>query len=343
MKLFLAALWLAAPAHATFVVVRGPHHQIWAGGSDCAELRRQKAVLAQWKAKLDERPYRAPKRDEKCAPTTPTSEAPFAKYALRLDDAVPGLLKRVEGICPTAPGPNCWNATLVASEILPHLRYAEHYEMSFWMNSPLCRAVKAREKLAPGDVIAIRYHGEEEHGFVYLSEEMSFSKNGYTTDSSYELQSPRDVFNLYEVPTDCRRADPNSSVDRFRCPRQANYFRCQSLGSYLKTYPQLAKKYRCMTEQFSKLEAKVSRSAFREAKSCPNLKQLRQDICRVGGAKSKSCDAGFLDRSLEIRSEGTLHQIKLMEEAAAKDQNPPDGTLPPTPEAHGDANAPQEP
>jgi hypothetical protein len=78
--------------------------------------------------------------------------------------------------------------------------------MNFWMTSPLCQERKPDESPAPGDIIAIRDDtGGEVHGFIYLTGDLAYSKNGYAQGTRYELQSPKKVFDVYDVPVDCQR------------------------------------------------------------------------------------------------------------------------------------------
>jgi hypothetical protein len=85
-------------------------------------------------------------------------------------------------------GPNCWNLAMVMSGVLPALRYSTAEEMAFFMNSPLCRQLKPGEKKRPGDIGAIRTDDKEFHGFMWVSDDIVFSKNGFDRNAPYALQ-----------------------------------------------------------------------------------------------------------------------------------------------------------
>lgn len=132
-------------------------------------------------------------------------------------------------------GPNCWNATLVATGILPELRYSTYKEMTFWMNSKFCREKDLDEPIEIGDVIAIRElltganTYSEVHGFIYMDEKLSFSKNGATKKEPYLLQSTDMVFSSYNVLKECRRIKGIPKDDLKCLQRWANIYKCEAI------------------------------------------------------------------------------------------------------------------
>ncbi|MEI8192180.1 MAG: hypothetical protein WCI75_20940, partial [candidate division NC10 bacterium] len=182
-------------------------------GSDCAGLRRQAAALSQWALRLGE--ASAPPGECACGPSECLMDA---------EASAPEIVRYLHGVHAGRWGPNCWNSVLVAAKILPALRFSPPEEMSFWMASPLCRMLGPEETPVPGDIVAIRAgEGEEVHGFVYVTEELVFSKNQLTAASPYLLQDPELVFAEFPVPAGCRKVSGAPSAD---CPAYANYFRC---------------------------------------------------------------------------------------------------------------------
>ncbi len=158
------------------------------------------------------------------------------KCQANVTECLPGHVKKFHGTKPANMGPNCWNLSLVMKDILPGLRYSTPEEMAFYMSSPLCRALKDEESKEVGDVGAIRtvFDGktEESHGFIYLSDDLSYSKNGFHNSSPYEVQSTEKILSIYGVPKDldCRKnqIDLNSE-----CNNAVSYYRCISFDDYL--------------------------------------------------------------------------------------------------------------
>jgi len=128
-------------------------------------------------------------------------------------------------------GPNCWNLALVMAKVVPALRYSSDHEMAFFMNSPLCRQLGPSEKKRPGDIGAIRTSkaGQELHGFMWISDDLVFSKNGASSKSPYEVQSFKDLTKTYDEVLDfmCK----NGMVKE--CTSKIETLRCQSMDSYL--------------------------------------------------------------------------------------------------------------
>jgi hypothetical protein len=169
------------------------------------------------------------------------SHVNLIKCGYDITDCVPDHVVKYYGDEPL--GPNCWNLALVLRNILPGLRYSSDEEMTFYMNSPLCRPLQNDEKKIPGDIGAIReLHPmktgiRETHGFIYISDEITYSKNGYSYNDPYVLQSLEAVFKEFDVPRskECRL---NQSSPSKNCPQAASYFRCMSMEEYLEKTPE---------------------------------------------------------------------------------------------------------
>lgn len=193
-------------------------------GKDCSVLKAQAEALASWTKKLDE-----DSQINKC-------KCFLGNCKVNVSHTLPKIASENQSNNPHYSGPNCWNASLVSTKILPNLRYTTPEELSFWLNSPLCKEREKDEKSSPGDVIAIRdFQSGEVHGFIHLTDDLAFSKNGYDKNNSYSLQSPDFVFSTYNVPKDCRKIF--SIPDQGICSSWANYYSCTSLNDYLKNHP----------------------------------------------------------------------------------------------------------
>lgn len=175
-----------------------------------------------------------------CDPASLGIDFGFDRCGYDITDCVPDHVVKYHGARPGVEGPNCWNLALVMSEILPSLRYSPPEEMVFYMAPPLCRQLGNQEPRRAGDVGAIRTvfadGTSEEHGFVYISEKLTYSKNGSTKYNPYALQDLESVYRTYGVPDrpECRR----NEIDRASgCNRSVAFFRCQPIADYLREAP----------------------------------------------------------------------------------------------------------
>ncbi|MFZ4714820.1 MAG: hypothetical protein ACOYL6_13970 [Bacteriovoracaceae bacterium] len=220
-------------------------------GKDCKLLIEESKAIKEWTKKLEENFV-----EQNC-----TNVA--GEYNLDITDLVPNFVKEHQSVCPKNSGPNCWNGALVGSKILDNLRYTTPEEMNFWMTSPLCHEVDtSKEPLKPGDVIAVRNNPSSEvHGFIHISENLVFSKNGFYKGSPYSFQSPENVFNVYQVKPECRVAfhQPPPEKD---CPLYANYFRCESFDNFEKKQKSKNENFDSINKILSGLECQISEYTF---------------------------------------------------------------------------------
>ena len=289
---------------APVAVSRGADGALILSGADCAVLERQAAALADWRGRLHEGAASA----DFCRCEADTC-------SLRIASAAPEFVNLMHGIRAGRWGPNCWNAALVSNKILSAPGFTSPAEMTFWMRSPLCRALRAGETPRPGDIIAVRDRaGEEVHGFVYLTEELAFSKNYLTAAAPYALQSPEEVYKEFPVPAECRK--PGASAPG--CPAYADHFRCSPREDYLQSAPGLPDKdYPEAAAAVSAAEGAISWLVLRW-RTDPELQSGAAEILAAQEkillparelARNRS---GLLWRALELRADSLLHQISLI-------------------------------
>lgn len=162
---------------------------------------------------------------------------------VEVSHCLPEHVLKYQDLLPEHSGPNCWNLSLVMKNILPGLRYTAPEEMAFYMKPPICRVLKSNEEREVGDIGAIRQVSKsgvlETHGFIYISEDLAYSKNGYSNHSPYAVQTLKGVLDLYNVPnrSECREAQKNLN---FSCEQSVNYFRCDSFEDFLKKNPNIS-------------------------------------------------------------------------------------------------------
>ncbi|MGE3609529.1 MAG: hypothetical protein AB7I27_08075 [Bacteriovoracaceae bacterium] len=232
----------------------------------CSEVEKVLLALNDWNANL--------KNNKHCQINSQNKIQRFEegfgedrKPQCKIDvtNCVPDHLVKYHGVNPNEKtGPNCWNLALVMKGILPALRFSSNEEMAFYMQPPLCRNLKNGEKRQAGDIGAIRtingHEVGEFHGFIYLSDDVAYSKNGSEEDSwPYLLQSLPEMLSIYEVPNSkkCR----SNEVDK-TCDLSASYFRCISFEDYLKQHKNIPDELLKYLSTYSNYEQCLERELF---------------------------------------------------------------------------------
>ncbi|MBA2405811.1 MAG: hypothetical protein H0V66_13630 [Bdellovibrionales bacterium] len=294
-------------ALAQSVTVKKVGSNIYLHGRDCNFLMKQADAINQWK-----NPQALPLSSENCICSP--------NCAIDVTKIVPKQVQEKQEVCAAHDGPNCWNSTLVTSGILSHFRYSEGAEMKFWMESPLCKERAATEPLQPGDIIAIRNaKGEEVHGFIHLTNELSFSKNGFAKESKYALQTPEYVFSGYGVPKLCRRFYKKPGNTSPECPNYANYFKCESMEDYLKKHPITNNEQLLTWQTLDSVECEVSELAFTKVLSEEQLALFKMSITAIASLALQKLalttltnDEKFIWKGISVKSWSLMEQIRLL-------------------------------
>lgn len=229
-------------------------------GSNCDLLKSEANAIAQWSKKQD-------------LAASAECNCKQSNCSIDITSFSPKLLQEKQSVCTLRNGPNCWNLSLVSTGVADQLRYSTPAEINFWMESPLCKKRKDGEKKEPGDVIAIRTgrNNSEVHSFIHLSDNLSFSKNGYHKDAPYTLQSPEYLYKIYEVEPGCQGIDKIPTEKK--CSNYSNAYRCISLDEYLKTNPIKSQKQQEIFQELKEVECQITDFISLE-KISPDLFQL---------------------------------------------------------------------
>ena len=216
-------------AHAgEFKVLRISPGQLWLEGPDCRSVQKQLHELAVWRTKVDH---------------SPDVEEPSLKVreedggcSMNITEIVPRFVRELAQTEPGQPGPNCFNSVLVSARLVPSFRYSTADELNFWMRSPLCTEVAKNSPLEPGDILVTSNQAAHPlHAFVYISDELAFSKNGMTQKSPFGVWGLESVFVSYEnflkAGRLCRRKNVNGSDAK--CELPINAYRCISFRDYV--------------------------------------------------------------------------------------------------------------
>lgn len=253
--LVIAISLLSAPAFGadTIQVIRTSAGRLVLKGPNCDQVNKQVKALRAWTQKLKE-PLSA--EDKK-----PSAHWFWRECTVDITDIVPKRVAQFHGVKPNFDGPNCWNSALVLSRLAKEFRLSWADEISFWMDSPLCRELRLNEKLEPGDIVMMRHVSGEHHACIYISPELVFSKNGSTKTTPFALQSLEGVLKYYKIPkeSECRRTVGRSSSDS--CWAWVNYFRCKSLEEYEKSYA--PESYQDIDHSLSSVERQIHERAMK--------------------------------------------------------------------------------
>ncbi len=206
---------------------RGTNGELLLEGTSCDVVRKETKALRAWTTQLG----------EPLAAFPELVSMPNGRCYAVLDGSAPEIVRSLEGQRAPNTGPNCHNTALVASKMSKYLHFTGGREMTFWITSPLCRALQAEEAPEPGDIIVIRTDrpfAMEYHSMIYLSDDMVFSKHDTAAFWPFALQSIDGELAAFGIPASasatCKRATgaPNE------CSVFANYFRCDSFDNFLR-------------------------------------------------------------------------------------------------------------
>ncbi|AFY01281.1 hypothetical protein Bdt_1586 [Bdellovibrio bacteriovorus str. Tiberius] len=286
----------------------------------CEEGKSIYSSLAKWS--------RNAKTGKTCDPGS-VMDQPGESCNFDITDCVPEHVVKYHGATPEVDGPNCWNLSLVMSNILPSMRYSTPEEMNFYMRPPLCRALKDGEKKEPGDVGAIRQIAgvgktNEYHGFIYIDEKIAYSKNGFSSMAPYALQTLDKVYKTYEVPNkqECRQNVINAKSSK--CGQAVAFYRCDSMENYLKNNQNVPDQVRETFKGMDAAENCVQEALFKGdalgAEARKNLREtglalveyLKDAKNKPEIAKMKPDERDFMLGSLQLRLAALGDQLQVV-------------------------------
>lgn len=199
-------------------------------GRGCAKLEQQLKALKNWQG-IEAAQNCKSKVRRRGNPNNPICE-------LNIHDCLPEQIKKYHDGKADLDGPNCFNLALNLKGIVPSLRYSPANEVRFYLRSPLCRILKLNEKPKAGDVGIIKeYIGDSPdlvHGFIYVSEDLVYSKNGKDKKAPFALQERKEVYRLYGLGAAEAKCKANQMPKE--CDQGVEIHRCKSMDEFLKEY-----------------------------------------------------------------------------------------------------------
>ncbi len=120
-------------------------------------------------------------------------------------------------------GPNCWNSVLFVNKATDHLRFVQPDEFQRTLPFLGCYKKDIKE-LETGDIVRLNdKHSEEQHAFIYISENLSFTKNGPGTKATYEIVNTESILKEYDVDMKCLSAESRKSE---KCLSKVSVYSC---------------------------------------------------------------------------------------------------------------------
>ena len=132
---------------------------------------------------------------------------------VNIEGLIPKRMLTLLNLKPQYFGPNCWNSVLYVNQITDHLRFVQPDE--FQRSLPFLGCYKKDVKeLEVGDIVRINDRlSEEQHAFIFISENLSFTKNGPGTKAPYEIVSTESILKEYGVDSKCLTPEQSKSED----------------------------------------------------------------------------------------------------------------------------------
>ena len=245
----------------------------------CKDIQKNIDALSEWSLNLNPA--------NKCTAEVEASKKKVGTCLADISSCVPEHVLKYHGTKSDKSGPNCWNLALVMSRVLPSMRYSDDKEMSFYLESPLCRPLKNDEQRKPGDVGVLRILSKykeqfEHHAFIYVNESLVYAKNGPKKEAPFALQSLQGTYVNYDLTQkpECKKneIDPNAG-----CRVGVGYFRCQSMDSYLKDNADITPKIKKMMRDFDNVEQCLDQHVIQGKPLGPDAKKSMMDVVAVLG------------------------------------------------------------
>jgi hypothetical protein len=225
---------------------------------------------------------------------------------------VPSHVLRYHDVLPREQGPNCWNLALVMQQILPNLRQVSEDEMNFYARPPLCKELKNTDNIPPGAMGAMRFVdkngiSKEIHGFIHITDDLVYSKNGYVSSAPFKLQKTSDVLKEYFDQGDLKEIAYCDDKHLKNC-KTAKYFSCDSMENYLKKNPKLESSFKKIHIGMNVLESCLEKVGMNSVQNIPAFDNFIKDILTVIEKEydSETRDLNLLDDNDKLFILGSL-------------------------------------
>ena len=138
MQKWIFGLLITANAFGAVGISYSPTNDLILTSKSCSELQAQSEAICAWSKK--------PQVRNTCRKTQ-------SGYALTVSSCLPDFVKQFQNKKNVRSGANCWGTALSFKKHAIKPRFIWSQEMTYWLNSPLCRKLSVGEKKMPGDLI----------------------------------------------------------------------------------------------------------------------------------------------------------------------------------------------
>lgn len=295
-------------------------------GAKCDELKTEVEAIKNWSESMGE--------SVKCSVAYSEIQE-TGKCEVDISSCVPLHVSLFQDNKSKFRGPNCWNLSLLLSKIVPAMRYSQPKEMSFYMRAPLCRNLLNGEQRKPGDIGVIRRVNDrkllrpasfnEVHGFIYVSDNLVYSKNGMGEFVPFRLQDFEGVLTKYKVSTkpDCRSNELDTDS---KCGVATAYYRCDSFKGYLENNKTIPKEILQEIKVMENFEMSLEKQTINDrilskenrlnlVKSIKELTEFVEDKVDEDITMGMSTeDKNFILGSIQMKLDGITSQLEYNKE-----------------------------
>ena len=233
-KFFLIALFLPLETSIGEVVFRKNNSgTLVVSSPTCQESLKIASELYRWKSQVQDGFSILPALRTKKFATT---------CEVDLSKSLPVFAEKFHGQSFKTSWANCWGVALAAAGITPTITQTNQMaeDIDRWLNPQQCSPITSGSSPQPGDIgrlILKERSGSsngEIHGFIYINDEIVFSKNGLHSSFKIEIQSAKKMFSetiAQKYKLTCPHL--NSSKPDKNCPYQVKFYRCQTLAQMM--------------------------------------------------------------------------------------------------------------
>ena len=200
--------------------------EIFFSAGRCTEARRALQSMKSWQKKLD-------------GFSCEVKLSELNDCQSDISDCLPVDLKKQHNSQLGFDGPNCFNAALNALGYSKCFHQSTDKGIRSWVTSPLCEEVKSPK---PGDLELLESkNGALIHASIWVSNNLSFSKNNMISDTSPRLQSRWNLWPYLEpCYGKCKKCEQDANPQKYEefCEKnhpkpKLKYYRCDSIDDFL--------------------------------------------------------------------------------------------------------------
>lgn len=149
--------------------------------------------------------------------------------------SIEDLISSLNRLKPAYAGPNCFNLSLVANGLVPHLRYTSVAEFNLFINSSFCHSLEVGSIKQTADVGVVWSQAgsspwQPEHAFVMIDENKIFHKPGQGKTKAYTISTVGQAESEYStiIANDCE----SKHIDASECRYETKFYRCDAGSTF---------------------------------------------------------------------------------------------------------------